>query len=88
MFASKRYLNTWGFEEKGLWANPDKGILEYQKKRVLEVSVIDGQLKITYDSKWEKHFKYEEWDATVTTINAKLQRGGGKGAGKGKVAPE
>ena len=88
VFASKRYLKTWGFEEKRLWADTDKGILEYQKKRVLEVSVIDDQLKITYDSKWEKHFKYEEWEATVTTIKAKLQRGDDKGAGKGKAAPE
>ena len=62
--------------------------MEYQKKRVLEVSVIDGQLKITYDSKWENYFKYEEWDAVVTTIKAKLHRGGDNGTGKGKAAPE
>ena len=62
--------------------------MEYHKKRVLEVSVIDDQLKITYDSKWEQHFNHVEWTDTVTSIRVKLERGGDKGTGKGKAAPE
>ena len=62
--------------------------MEYQKKQILEVSVVDGQLKTSYDSKWEQHFSHAEWTDTVATISAKLQRGGEKGTGKGKAAPE
>ena len=52
------------------------------------MTIENDQLKITYDSKWEKHFGYEEWTDTVSTIRAKFQRGGDKGTGKGKAAPE
>ena len=75
-----------GFENRGLWADPEKGILEYQKKRVLEATVVDDQLKITIDSKWEQHFSHAEWNDTVKNIRDKLARRGEKGAGK--AAPE
>ena len=33
-------------------------------------------------------FRYEEWIDIVATIRAKFQRGGDKGIGKRKAAPE
>ena len=88
VFARKDDLTNHGFEKRGLWADPEKGILEYQKKHILTASVENGELKILYDPKWEKLFKYEEWAGTVNIIRAKLTRGGDKGVGKGKAAPE
>ena len=31
VFAAKTYLKKWGFENRGLWADTEKGILEYMK---------------------------------------------------------
>ena len=84
-------MKTWGFENLGLWADTEKGILGYVTKLVLSVSVANDQPKILYEGKWEKHFNHAEWTDMVGTNQAKLSRGGGKekGPGKGaKAAPE
>ena len=70
----------------GLWADPDKGTLEYQKKSVLSVIVENGELKITYDPKWDQHFQHADWIPSVGVIRAKLVRSMSKGDGKGKDA--
>ena len=87
LLASKLCFQKWGFE-KGLWADEEKGTLEYQRKHVLEVSVVNDHLKIKYDSKWEQRFSHAEWTDIVASIRAKFQRGGDNGIGKGKAAPE
>ena len=91
LFDAKAYLTKWGFQNFGLWADFDKGTLEYQKKPVLSVFVENGELKITCDPKWDQHFQHVEWTESVGVIRAKLVRGmikrDGKGKDAGKAAP-
>ena len=89
VFEAKKYLAKWGFENFALWADPDKGSVDYKRKSVLSVTVQDDQIKIVYHGKWEQHFKHAEWTDMVGAIQVKLGRGAEKGAGKGgKAAPE
>ena len=64
-------MKKWGFEN-GVWADTEKGIVEYKRKLVLSVTVEDDQLKIVYEGKWEKHFDQVDWTDMVEIIQAKL----------------
>ena len=48
--------------------------------------VENGELKITFDPKWDQHFQHAEWAESVGVIRARLVRGMTKGDGKGKDA--
>ena len=87
VFGAKLYLKKWGFEDVSLWADPEKGTLEYMGKKVFSVSIENGELKITYDPKWDQHFQHAEWTEIVNSIRTKLAHPGTKGDGKGKAAP-
>ena len=69
---------------KSLWADPENGLVTLWEKKVLQGFIIDGKLSIEYGEGWESylhHKDHPEFKEMVTTLSAKLEKGG-KGEGK------
>ena len=88
LFAFKRLLVDWGFNNKSVWVDKEKRILSVEGKEVMKTSVEDFVLKIEWcDGKWEEWSALQsapEFLTMKTNAQDKLDKVKGyKGKGKG-----
>ena len=70
--------------DKSLWADPETGSVTLWGEKVLKGSIEGEKLIIEYGDGWEEYLhdtKFPEFKNMVTTLSAKLVKGG-KGEGK------